>query len=255
MHIVVPMKQVPDLVDEIELQSDGTDIDRDAVKLQLSEWDDQALEEALLVKEATGGTVTVVTLDGGDADQILFTALAKGADRAVKLTGDAPSMLDHHAIARVFAAAIGKLDANLVLTGVQSVEDLDGQIPVLVAGTLGWPHVSVVTSVEASGDKAAVKQEYAGGVMAELDVTLPAVLGIQAARQAPRYAPVSKVRQIMKTGQLEEMAAEAGSGAPGIKVLRMFKPESGVGAEILDGEPEDVAGKIVEILKERGLGL
>ncbi|MGH7819309.1 MAG: electron transfer flavoprotein subunit beta/FixA family protein, partial [Candidatus Binatia bacterium] len=189
MHIVVTVKQVPDLVDEIEFNADGTDIDRDAVKHQLSEWDDQALEEALLLKEATGGQVTAVAIDGGDADQILFTALAKGADRAVKVTGDFPPRMDHHSMAQVLAEAVKQLDPNVILTGVQSVEDLDGQVPVLLAGVLGLPHVSVVTGVEASGGAVSVKQEYAGGVMAELQVALPAVIGVQAARQAPRYAP------------------------------------------------------------------
>ena len=55
MHIVVPLKQSPDLVEELEINAEATDIDRDAVKLQLSEWDDQALEEALCLKESAGG--------------------------------------------------------------------------------------------------------------------------------------------------------------------------------------------------------
>src|SRR6266540_1413830 len=87
MRIVVPVKMVPDLVEELELNGDGTDIDREFLKFVVSEWDDQALEEALLVKEATGAEVVVVALDDPDVDQVLYTALAKGADRAVKLTG------------------------------------------------------------------------------------------------------------------------------------------------------------------------
>lgn len=255
MHIVVPLKQSPDLVEELEINADGSDIDRDAAKLQLSEWDDQALEEALCLKEAAGATVTVVTVDGGEADSILFTALAKGADRAVKLTGDFPARLDHHALARILAGVLGQLGAELVLTGVQSVEDLDGQVPVLLAAMLGWPHVSVVTGVELAGGVVALKQEYSGGVIAELAVELPAVIGIQAARQAPRYAPVSKVRQVQKTAKLEEIAVEVPSSDAGIKVRRAFKPQAAGHAEILDGEPTDVADKLVAILKDRGLSL
>ena len=255
MHIVVPLKQSPDLVEELEINGAGDDIDRDAVKLVLSEWDDQALEEALCLKEAAAAAVTVVTTDGGDAASILYTALAKGADRAVKLTGDFPARFDHHALARVLAGAVKQLDASLILTGVQSVEDLDGQVPVLLAAMLGWPHVSVVTGVEIQGDEAAVKQEYSGGVMAELGVKLPAVIGIQAARQAPRYAPVSRVRQIQKTAKLEEVAVEVGEGSAALKVRRAFKPEAAGRAEILEGEPSDVAAKLVTILKDRGLSL
>ena len=255
MNIVVPLIQVPDLVEELEFNADGTDVDRDAVKLQLSEWDDQALEEALCLKEASGATVIAVTPEGAEADSLLFTALAKGADRAVKLTGELPSSFGHAALAAAFADASKKLDAHLVLAGVQSVEDVDGQVSTLLSTKLGLPHASVVVGVELEGMSAIVKQEYSGGVMAELAIALPAVLGIQAARQAPRYAPVSKVRQIQKTAKLEELAI-AGSPAPsGLKIRRAFKPEAAGRAEILEGEPADVAARLVEILKERGLAL
>lgn len=255
MHIVVPLQQTPDLVEEIEINPAGNDIDRDAVKLVLSEWDDQALEEALLLKDAGGATVTVVTTDGAEANSILFTALAKGADRAVKLTGGFPARLDHHWLARLLAGAVAKLGAELVLTGVQSVEDLDGQVPVLLAAMLGWPHVSAVTGTEVGGGVIGVKQEYSGGIMAELEVKLPAVIGIQAARQAPRYAPVSKVRQIQKTAKLEELAVAMPAGDSGLKVRRVFKPEAVGRAQILTGEADEIAAKLAGILKERGLAL
>jgi electron transfer flavoprotein beta subunit len=84
-------------------------------------------------------------------------------------------------------------------------------------------------------------------------VDLPAVLGIQAARQTPRYAPVSRVRQAMRSTSLEEMEAGDVSVSVGSNVARMFKPETGQGAEMLEGSPEELAGKIVNILKERGI--
>ncbi len=88
MRIVVPLKAVPDLVEEIELTPDGSNIDREFLKFVLNEWDDQALEEALLVKEASDAEVVVVGMDSDpDIDQALYTALAKGADKVVKLTG------------------------------------------------------------------------------------------------------------------------------------------------------------------------
>ena len=88
--------------------------------------------------------------------------------------------------------------------------------------------------------------------MAELEVDLPAVLGIQAAREAPRYAPVSKVRQVMKTQKLEEVQAPAVGVGAGSTVSRLAKPETGGRAEILEGSPEEVADRLVAILAERG---
>jgi electron transfer flavoprotein beta subunit len=114
--------------------------------------------------------------------------------------------------------------------------------------------VSVVTAVEPAGPRAVlVRQEYAGGLVAELEVDLPAVLGIQAARQTPRYAPVSRVRQIMKTGKLEEIVAPAVPAGPGSTVRRLARPEVGGRAEMLEGTPEDMADRLYALLGERGL--
>src|ERR1035438_7673709 len=81
------MKMTPDVVEELEIAPDGKGLDLDAVRMSLSESDDHALEEALLLKERHGGAVTVLALDAPEADDALYTALAKGADRAVKIAG------------------------------------------------------------------------------------------------------------------------------------------------------------------------
>jgi electron transfer flavoprotein beta subunit len=253
MEIVVPVKMVPDLVEELEIASDGRDLDRSVLKLRLSEWDEQAVEEALLLKDQHGARVTVLALDTGDVDETLFTCLAKGADRAIKLTGG-EAVQGSRAAASVLAKALGAIPHDLVLTGVQAVDDRDGQVAVFLAEALGLPHVSVVSGVEPAGPKAVVvRQEYAGGVMAELEVDLPCVLGIQAAREAPRYAPVSKVRQAMKTVKLEQAASAAPEAGAGSTVRRLAKPEAGGRAEILEGAPEEVADRLLAILKARGL--
>ena len=129
MRIVVPIKQVPDLVEELELNDDGTDVDREFLKFVLSEWDDQALEEALLVKEAAGGEVVVVGFGDPDVELSLYTALAKGADRAVNLTGLGEGWIDSHTRAAALAEWLSGQEADLVLAGVQAVDDLDGQLP------------------------------------------------------------------------------------------------------------------------------
>ncbi|MEK7362883.1 MAG: hypothetical protein AAB016_02805 [candidate division NC10 bacterium] len=143
---------------------------------------------------------------------------------------------------------------DLVLTGVQAADDRDGQVGILLATTLDLPHVSVVSGVEpaAEGKVVTVRQEYSGGIMAELEVDLPAVLGIQAAREAPRYAPVSKVRQVMKTQKLEVIPAPAVQVLAGSTVRRLAKPEAGGRAEILEGSAEEVADRLLTILAERG---
>lgn len=253
MNVIAPMMQTVDLVEELELNDDGTDIDREFLKFVINEWDEQALEEALLLKEAGGGTVTAVGLDETDIDQGLYTAIAKGADKAVKLTGDFEEGISSHERAAILAEYLGGVEWDLVLMGVQSPEDLDGQAAALLAARLGVPHVSVAIGVEPADGGVKVSQELGGGVVHELQLATPAVIGVQAARQAPRYAPISRVRQVMQDGGLEEAPAPTVDAPMGITVRRLFEPEKTSQAEMLEGDADAVAQRILEIARERGL--
>lgn len=252
MEIVVPVKQVPDLVEELEIDESGRALDRSFLKFKLNEFDEHALEEALLLKETHGGTVTVVILDTGDVDETLFTSLAKGADRAVKVTGDFADGVSSHGAAAILGQVIKGMPYDLGLTGVQAPDDQDGQLGPLLATTLGLPYVSVVTGVRVEGKLATVNQEYAGGLVAEMEVQLPAVFGIQAAQKPPRYVPVSKVRQVMRSSKIEEVAAPAVTVSAGSTVRRMFKPESGSRATMIEGTAEEQADRLIALLRERG---
>ena len=247
MKIVVPLNLAPDLVEDLEVNSSGTGLSEESIKLKLNEFDDHALEEALLLKESSGGEVIAMAIDTEGADKVLFTALAKGADRAVRLTGT-PSDLSSRVLGRVFAAAATSLGAELVLTGVQSVADLEGQIGPAMAAAMGIPCLNVVTEVSVNDGAIQVQKEYAGGITATFEVDLPAVIGVQAARQPPRYAPVSKVRQIQQSATIIELAATGPRNGNGVKVTGMAPPQSGAGAKMLDGAEE-----IMEILKEKGV--
>jgi len=256
MNILVLLKMVPDVVEELEVGPDGKSLDTSFLRTILNERDDHALEQALLLKDRLGGKITVLALDAPDMDDVLFTALAKGADRAVKITG-APEGLTTHGAARLCAQAIaggpGLLPADLVLTGVQALDDLDGLAAPLLAQQLGFAYVGVVTGVTADGPNATVIKEYAGGVRGEFAVRLPAVLGVQAAEKPPRYVPVAKVRAVMKAQKIETVPAPAEAGAALVEVRQMAKPVVSSHAEMLEGSPEEIAGKLCELLAKRGL--
>jgi electron transfer flavoprotein beta subunit len=253
VRIVVPIKQVPDLVEELEIAASGTDLERDNLKYKINEFDDHALEEALKLKELAGGEVTAIALDSEGIDKILFTAAAKGADRLVKVTGDFPPGTPTHAVAKALAGALSEMSYDLILTGVQAADDRDGQLPGLLGAYLDLPQVGVVTGIHPEGGKLTVHKEYAGGVMAELEVSLPAVLGVQAAREPPRYAPVTRVRQMMQKMKIEEVKAKEEGAAVGSSVVRMFKPEKGARAEMIEGSADEIASRIVTVLRERGI--
>ncbi len=246
MDMTVLLKRVPDLVEDLEVDDSGKALDEDSVSLKLNEFDDHALEEALLLKEGGGGTVTVIALDGEDVDKMLYTALAKGADRALKVMGGDPDG-GNQALAGIFVAALDGHGGDLILTGVQAADDRDGQLAPRVGALLGRPCIEVVTEVNPGDGKVTVHKELAGGVVAEYEVDLPAVLGIQAARQTPRYAPVSRVRQIQESATIDTVTSAATEGA-GFTVVAMTPPETGEGAQMLDGVDE-----LVKVLDAKGV--
>src|SRR5271157_4125181 len=122
---------VPDVVEDLEIASDGRALDLEYLRMILSESDDHALEQALLLKERHGAKVTVLALDAPEVDDALFTALAKGADRALKIV-DTEAAASTRQAARIISQAIprisGLMPVDLILTGVQAIDDLDGLI-------------------------------------------------------------------------------------------------------------------------------
>ncbi len=256
MDYVVLLKQVPDLAEELEIDADGTGLDREWLSFVPSEWDEYALEEALQLRDGSGGTVTCLALgvEAGDVNELLATCLARGSDRAIRV-GSFEQNPDSHTAAAAFAGALADVAHDLVLTGVQAIDDLDGQVGPLLATRLDLPHVSVVThiAVAGAGKTVTVHQEYAGGMVGEFEVQLPAVLGVQTSRETPRYAPVSRVRQLMKTATIEEVAGGTGPGS-GLVIEAMAIPETGSTAEMITGSPQAIAERIASILAERGIG-
>jgi electron transfer flavoprotein beta subunit len=252
MNIVILVKLVPDLVEELTIDSSGAALDATWLRLIINEFDDHAIEQGILLKERGGGQVTVVAPDIEGVDDVLFTAAAKGADRLIKIKGDFTGT-NNHALARAFSTVVKELQPDLVLTGVQANNDLDGSVGPLLAGCLGWPYVGYISGVTLGEGKSTVHKEYPGGLIAEMGVNLPAVLGIQAAEQPPRYVAVSKVRQMMKTSTIEEHAISGLDPTGGPTIARMFQPEASQRATMLTGSADEVATQLVGIFKELGV--
>ncbi|MDI6779387.1 MAG: electron transfer flavoprotein subunit beta [Bacteroidota bacterium] len=259
MDIFVFLKMVPDVVEELIIGEDGKSLDTQWLRMKLSDPDEHALEEAVILKEKYGGTVTVVAMEAPEVEEVLFTALAKGADRAVKLPGDWTG-IQAPAIAKLFASFFSsaniQLGSNtLVLIGSQAIDDLEGEVAPYLAEILGAPYVGVVTGIRLDEEKkkAIVMKEFAGGLRGEFELPLPAVLGIQAAEKPPRYVPVAKVRSIMKSARIENVEVSPPEIVTGLFVERMFIPEAVGKAEMIEGPPEKVSARIIEILLECGI--
>jgi len=260
MHILVLLKMVPDVVEDLEIASGGTALDLDCQRMILSESDDHALEQALLLKERHGAKLTVLAVDAAEVDDALFTAAAKGADRVMKIVGSDAGLTTRQA-ARVLSQTIaeepGLMPVDLILTGVQAIDDLDGLIAPLVADELHMPYLGIITGIalDVSSDTARAIKEYPSGVRGEFQIQLPAVLGIQAAEKPPRYVPVAKIRAAMKTVKIEcaQVLTLADGGWPAVNVLEMKQNEPAGHAEMLEGAPAQVSARLCEILAGRGL--
>jgi len=253
MNVVVPVKLVPDLVEELEIAPSGVALDTTFGCLVLNEFDEHALEQALLLKERSGATVTVLAAGPEAAEEVLYSAAAKGADRLVRIGADLPRPANSHALARLFGAAIREMAPDLVLIGVQAHDSLDGPIGPMLAEGLGMPYVGYVSGVTLADGCCTVRKEYPGGMTAEVEVDLPAVLGIQAAEQPPRYVAISKVRQAMKEATIEQQTAAEPDASGAAAVSRMYKPETGQRAIMIEGDIEAVASGLVDIFREQGL--
>ena len=258
MKIVVAVKAVAALDEEVELVDGDTAVDPDGLEWDLNEWDTFSLEEALNLRDAAGdGEVVAVTVGDEEAQDSLLACLAKGADRGVRVWDDALAGADPLAVARVVAAAIEREQPDLVLCGVQSSDAVNGATGVAIAAHLGLAHVAVVKELQHDAGVATVQRELEGGLVEVLRVHLPALLTIQTGINEPRYATLRAIKQARDKPLDELDLADLGldeatvSAAAGARVRRLRHPEKGEGAQMLDGSPAEVAARIADIVKER----
>jgi electron transfer flavoprotein beta subunit len=260
MDAIVFLRMVPDVVEELVIAADGRSLDAPSIRMKLNEPDEHALEQAVLLKERHGGKVMAVAPEAPELDEVLFTALAKGVDRAVKLQGDFTGM-HAPALARVFAGFLSSTDQRLtsdtvLLLGSQAIDDLEGDVASYLAAILGLPYLGVLTGFrldEATKKKMTLIKEFAGGLRGEFEVPLPAVLGVQSAEKPPRYVPIAKVRAAMKSARIEGLEIPPVEEVPGVLIEKMFPPEVAERAEMLEGSPQEVSARLLELLSQRGL--
>jgi electron transfer flavoprotein beta subunit len=252
MNIAVALRLMPKVGDELEVDESGTDIDRELVEMVINEFDDQALEEAVLLKEAAGATVTAVGLREDGIDEALHLAYARGADRLVAVEAGEIDRYDSRRAALAFAEAFRELSPDLVLTGVQTPYDAFGQAAPYLAAALGWPQANVVVGIGLEDGRARVRQEYAGGRLAVLDLELPAVIGVQSASSPPRYVAMARLRQAMTEASTETLEVGVEAPGPSPTLVSLVRPAPQAQATMLDDDPERAAAQIIEVLRERG---
>ena len=260
MDILVCVKRVPDTAEnEIEVNSDGTDIDRDDLVYSVNEWDNYAVEEAIQIRDNVGGTVTVVSVGDEESEEVIRREMAMGADQGVLLSDDAFNNSDGKGISSILKAEIEKGKYDLIMTGAQA-DDGAGQVGGMLAAMLDLPYASLVNVIEIIDDKKIkVGREVEGGNVEMNEIQLPCVLSIQTGINEPRYVGIRGIRKVASVeipvhgasdlGLAADVVGEAGAN---VKRVDYFVPDMGDGAEMLEGSTEEIIDKLVELLKAKG---
>jgi electron transfer flavoprotein beta subunit len=186
-NIVVLVKQVPDTYSERKLTDGDHTLDRESADAVLDEINERAVEEALLIKEASEGEVTVLSVGPDRATEAIRKALSMGADKAIHVSDESMHGADLGQTARVLAAAIGKVDGvDLVIAGNESTDGVGGAVPAVLAELLGFPQLTHARKVTIEGTTIKVERETEDGIT-HLEANLPAVVSVSEKINEPRY--------------------------------------------------------------------
>jgi electron transfer flavoprotein beta subunit len=261
MKILVTVKEVAQVEDEFEIS--GLDVDERYLEYDLNEWDDYAVEEAVRIGEANDDVEVVTATIGPErSEETIRMALAKGADRAIRVWDDALAeggFLDVSAKADILAAVVEAEEPDLVLTGVQSDDDSFGATGVALAERVGYQWAAVVNSLELDPDSevASVRRELEGGVEELTDVERPAVLTIQTGINEPRYASLRGIRQAQRkeldVQSLDDLGLDASVTETPAELTAMYEPESESDVVVWEGSPDETAAELADFLRDSGV--
>jgi electron transfer flavoprotein beta subunit len=261
LEIVVCVKQVPATAEvDLVVDESGKGIRTKGLVQEMNEWDEYAIEEALLIKERLGGTVTAITSGPEGADAVLRRCLAKGADHAIWLKDESFEGGDAYATAKTLHAAIKGLEYDLIFTGAQSGDANYSAVGGILAELLGVAHAQMVKKVEVGEGNLVVNRELEGGLEEAVEIPTPALLAIQTGINEPRYVSIMGIRKarrkeitVIGLGDLGLTMDEVGEAGSWMKIQRVYAPPVEKEPEILSGSPEEVAGKLADVFRSRGL--
>ena len=247
MKIAVCIKQVPTRDWQPRLDDTRTWIRESDTTYEMNEPDAYALEEGLRLKEKHSGEVVVCSAGPARVGQVLREALARGADRAIHVEGDALASADAFAVAFSLAEAMRDEKFDVILTGLQSDDQGFAQTGVILAERLGLPHATIIMEVAAGEGTVRVKRELEGGWFQWVSMPLPAVLTIQSGINQLRYATLKGIMAAKKK-EIRKAAAPAATARQ--KIVSLYVPEKSKKTQMIAGSPAEAARELVRRLRD-----
>jgi electron transfer flavoprotein beta subunit len=253
MKIVVLVKQVPDSGAERSLRSDDHTVDRASASNVLNEMDEYAIEEALRVKEAVGGEVTVVTMGPPQAVDAVRKALQMGPDKAVHVVDDALHGSCALATSKVLAAAVRSLEPDLILAGAEATDARGQVIPHMVAERLGIAALTGARKLTVDGNRLTIERQTEEGYEV-VTASTPAVVSVWDTINEPRYPSFKGIMEAKKKPVQTVSLADLGispdevglAGASTAVVEAAPRPPRQAGTRVVD--EGDGGVKLVEFL-------
>jgi electron transfer flavoprotein beta subunit len=243
MKILVPVKRVVDANVKIRVKPDGSGVDTDGVKMSMNPFDENAVEEALRLKEAgKASEVVVVSVGSEKSSETLRAGLAMGADRAILIRTDAVRV-EPLAVAKLLKAVIANEVPDLVIMGKQAIDDDSNQTGQMLSALLGWPQASFVSKLVLGENSIEVTREIDGGTET-LRLPLPAVVTADLRLNEPRYASLPNVMKARKKPLDETTPETLGVDiAPRLTVSKTTEPPARPAGIIL-ASVEELAARI-----------
>lgn len=259
MKIIVCMKQVPN-TNEVKIDPKTGTLIREGVPSIINPDDKNALEEALKIKEESGGTVTVLSMGPPQADYALREALAMGADEAILLSDRAFAGADTWATSLTLAQAIKKIGKyDLVFCGRQAIDGDTAQVGPEIAEHLDLPQVTYVKKIISINNKKAVVERALEDGHELIEVALPAVLTAVKELNEPRYPSVAGIvsafdeEQIVVWGadKLDIEGDRIGLAGSPTQVKKTFSPPQKAAGRVLTGNIKEAVHTLVKELHEK----
>jgi electron transfer flavoprotein beta subunit len=257
MEIVVLVKQVPDTESIIEIEGDGMSIKKQDIKWVMNPYDEIAVEEALQIRDAQGGAVTVVSMGPQKTVETIRTALAMGADKGVHINDPAAEGSDALATAKILAAAVKEIPCDLIIAGHRAVDEDNYQVAAGVAEFLDIPQISMVVKTEMLDRKIKCHRTIEGGTVV-VEAALPALMTTQRGLNEPRYASLPGIMKAKKkpvevktVADLGVDAAAVGAANRKVKIKALNFPPERQAVKIIEAESaQEKAAELVRVLHE-----